>query len=146
MSVNANEKKLYESGGYLKYDTANGFYRLTVEIDQQLADYYRSLIPKYIRINRPRWAAHITVVRPEKEVPKIMEPWGRYAGKRINFLYEPYVYEGRAYFWLNVYSKELEKIRGELGLEVVSRYTLPPEGFVKCFHCTIANEKVEQKC
>jgi hypothetical protein len=28
-----------------------------------------------------------------------------------------------------------------LGLPVSSEYTLPPEGFVKCFHMTIGNFK-----
>ena len=129
---------LYSSTGVLRYSGVN---RLVMEVDQGIADYYRSLIPKWLPNNRPRWAAHVTVVREEKEEPVNWEAWGRYEGEEVPFLYCPIVESGKIYYWLNIFCVRLEEIRRELGLPYVSRYTLPPEGFRKCFHCTIANCK-----
>lgn len=132
---------MYKSTGTIKYDTLQG-YRLVIEVDQELADYYRALIPKWKPVQRSRWRAHITVVRPEKEIPPILEPWGKYEGEPLTFFYAPGVHEGKVYYWLNIWCVKLEEIRRELGLPVISEYTLPPEGFTKCFHCTIANKKL----
>jgi hypothetical protein len=70
-----------------------------------------------------------------------MEVWGKYEGQEIDFSYENVIHSGTVYYWLNAFSTKLEEIREELGLPVSSQYTLPPEGFVKCFHITIANQK-----
>lgn len=129
---------LFESKGVLHY---NKEWRLVVQVDQDLGDYYRSLIPKYCVTQRPRWAAHITVVRQEKETPVNKEYWWKYNGKKLSFLYNPHIYSDSVYYWINVYSTELEDIRAELGLPVYSRYVLPPKGFKKNFHCTVANMK-----
>jgi hypothetical protein len=129
---------LYESTGTLRYEPD---YRLSVEVDQGIADFYRSLIPKWFSHNKPRWRAHITVVRSEKETPINLEHWGKYDGQELQFLYSPYIHQGEVYFWLNCFCVKLEDIRIELGLSAVSEYTLPPEGFRKCFHCTLANTK-----
>ena len=129
---------MFESVGKLRY---SGEYRLVVEVDPELARYYRALIPSWLPANRPRWPAHITIVRPEKEVPIHLEYWGKYEGDSVPFLYDPEIKSGKIYYWLNIWCKRLEDIRTELGLPVRSEFTLPPEGFVKCFHCTIANMK-----
>lgn len=86
-------------------------------------------------------AAHITVVRKEKEVPVRLEHWGKYEGQPVEFLYSPIVHCGKIYYWLHAFCKRLEDIRLELGLPVVSQWTLPPEGFRKAFHITIGNSK-----
>ncbi len=57
------------------------------------------------------------------------------------FFYHPQIHEGKIYYWLEIYCTLLEDIREELGLPVVSQYTLPPEGFRKVFHMTIGNTK-----
>jgi hypothetical protein len=112
-----------------------------VDINHDLANYYFSLIPKYYHIQRPRWAPHITVVRPEKEKPQKTAKWGDHEGEIVRFMYDPYLFNDSQYFWLDIWCNRLEIIREELGLPNVSRYTLPPVGHVKCFHCTIANTK-----
>lgn len=131
---------IYESTGVLRYTTTPE-YRLVVNIDQDLADYYRSLIPKWKLVNRPRWPAHITIVRPGKEEPVNLEFWGKYEGESLQFLYDSHIHKGEVYYWLNIWSIRLEEIRKELGLPVSTQYTIPPKGFVKTFHCTIANIK-----
>ena len=129
---------MHNSVGTLRYGETH---RLVLEVDQGLADYYRSLIPKYHVTNRPRWHAHVTVVRSGKEAPVDLTHWGKYEGEKVDFVYDSTIHQGKVYYWLNIYCKRLEKIRKELGLPVVSMYTLPPEGFNKVFHMTIANCK-----
>jgi hypothetical protein len=130
--------EMYESIGILNY---SGINRLVLQIDQELADFYRSMIPKYLPTNRPRWAAHVTVVREHKEEVVKREAWGKYEGHQVPFFYSPIIECDNTYYWLNVFCVRLEEIRIELGLSAVSRYTLPPSGFRKVFHTTIANSK-----
>lgn len=131
---------LFESEGTLQYSVEPqvGF-KLIVSVPQQLSNYYFSLIPSYKNVNRQFYPAHISVVR--KETPTNLEAWGKHHNQRIKFLYENWIYSGTVYYWLNCFSQELEDIRLELGLPVSSQYTLPPAGFVKCFHMTLANTK-----
>jgi hypothetical protein len=133
---------LYQSSGPLRYFTGEFGYKLIVEVDPQIVAYYRSLIPKWVKTNPQMYPPHISVVR--KEVPPRLEYWGKHGGEEVPFLYSNIVHAGTVYYWLNAFSNRLEEIRLELGLEVSSPYTLPPEGFDKCFHVTIGNCKVNK--
>lgn len=130
--------KLHQSTGILKYSDP---YRLVVEVDRGISQLAYALIPKWLPKQRPRWVPHITVVRTEKETPVNLEHWGKYQNQPVLFYYTSYIHEGKIYYWLNCFCNQLEDIRAELGLPVVSQYTLPPEGFKKCFHMTVANKK-----
>lgn len=130
---------LHDSVGVLRYShTPEYGYRLVMECDQAISDYYRDLMPKYIRPNPQRYGAHVSVVR--KETPDVAK-WGLHEGRRLAFKYTGHVFFGQVYCWLNVFCKDLEDVRLELGLPVSSEYTRPPEGFVKCFHLTLGNFK-----
>ena len=134
------DEVLYRSVGTLHYDrTQDGGYKLIVQIDQEISDYYRSLIPKWIDARPQMYRAHVSVVR--KEVPPNLDYWGVYEGEKVEFWYSPIVHNGKFYYWLNVFCLRLEEIRLELGLPVRSEYTIPPCGFTKCFHTTLANNK-----
>lgn len=126
---------LHTSLGTLLYSND----KLIVEIDKQITDYYLSLLPKHISFNRQMYAPHISVVRNEDPLNKDL--WSKYQGKEIEFYYSPAIHFGQVYFWLNVFCKELENIRQELGLPVHSKITIPPEGFLQCFHTTLGNFK-----
>lgn len=130
---------LYKSIGTLSYSIAEVGYRLVLETDQNIADFYRTLIPKYKCVKRQKYNAHISVVR--HEIPLILENWGKYQDKEIEFFYDNQIKFGKIYFWLNCFSKELEYIRKELGLPVSSEYTRPPDTYEKVFHMTIGNVK-----
>jgi hypothetical protein len=135
---------LHTSKGTLKYH--NEPYKLILEVDQGIGDFYRSLIPKYMPAKKPLYPTHVTVVRGGKdglviEYPIHLEFWGKYEGEEVEYHYDPIVQCGTVYYWLNVFCKRLEDIRVELGMSVNSPYTLPPEGFLKCFHMTIGNKK-----
>lgn len=129
---------MFRSVGTLRYHN-EPLLKLVVDIDQEISNYYRSLLPKYIKPNPQMYGAHISVVR--REIPPNMEFWGKYEGEEIEFFYEPGVKFDKVYCWLNVWCNRLEDIRKELGLPVFSKYTIPPEGFLKCFHTTIGNFK-----
>lgn len=129
---------LHTSTGILRYSGNN---RLAMEVDQGLSDFYRSLIPRYMPNNRPRWAAHVTVVRDGKEEPVHREFWGKYEGEEVSFLYSPYIHADNVYYWLNVFCVRLEEIRIELGLPCTNLQSDLPPLFRKCFHMTLGNRK-----
>lgn len=126
---------LYQSTGKIHYEPE----KLIVLIEQELVDYYRSLIPWWHKAKAQKYPAHISVVR--HETPVFAEFWGKYEGEEIEFSYDPDIKNSANYFWLNVFCVKLEEIRLELGLPVSSPYTRPPDGFCKCFHTTIGNCK-----
>ena len=114
---------------------------LVVYIEQDIADYYKSLVPKSRNVCRQRYNAHITVVREGMEIPHKNQMWGKYEGQEIGFLYSPEVESGGDYYWLNVVSTEIEKLREELGIENIPFKSNPPQGYKKYFHITIGNVK-----
>ena len=132
---------LYPSTGVLRYARDAVGHRLTLDVDPELARYYRALIPRWIATNKPRYAPHITVVRPEKETPAHPEHLSRYDGQAVDFEYSGVVHHGKIFFWLNAFSRRLEAIRAELGLQLVNAKSAPPDGYVRTFHITIAEER-----
>ena len=130
---------MFTAWGKLVYDNE---YRLVLKVEQDLADYYRILIPKYYKPQRQCWAAHLTVVRPGFDVIKDVSQWKSVLNdrqfERVEFIYRPYLESGGGFYWFNAWSKQLEHVRKELGLENVSKYPYIPEGYNKTFHCTVA--------
>jgi len=126
---------IFDSIGRLIY--FNNPYKLIVEIDSEISRYYLSLIPKYIQLNKPKFAPHISVVR--KEMPNLLY-WGKYENQFIDFQYENIIYNDELYYWLNIYSPKLEEIRLELGLTNASGITRAPNGRHR-FHTTLGNVK-----
>jgi len=116
-------------------------FKLVAYINQEISDYYFSMIPSWKSANRQKYPAHITIIRSNRETPSRKELWGKYSGTKIDFYYQPYVHEGTVYYWINCFSEEMEEIRRELGLPVVEQFTDPPAGFAKTFHSTIGNKK-----
>ena len=126
--------KLFDSQGKLRYDDR----KLIVEVDPEIVAYYKSLIPKYIRLNPQKYDPHISVVRKEL----VDSPhWKEHEGELVDFQYSNIVHHGQVYYWLNAFSKRLEEIRVELGLPISSEYTRPPDTFEKVFHITLGNLK-----
>ena len=138
-----SQVKLYEIKGILRYSQNKGEFRCVAEVEQSLSNYYRSLMPSWLDVQRPRWPAHITVCRPGKEEPADMKIWGLYENEEVQLFYEPTIKQGKIYWWLDFYSVRLEEIRKEMGLYYVSRDFFCPEGFRKVFHMTIAHCKDE---
>lgn len=136
--MQTNFGTLFESSGILRYSMSNS-YKLIAEIDQEIVNYYRFFLPKYLEVSPQKYKAHISIVR--KETPVNLEFWGKYEGEKINFFYQNIIYNGEIYYWLDVYCARFEEIRTELGLINYWKYDLPLTGFQKIFHITIGNIK-----
>jgi len=133
---------LHSSIGTLRYSERS--FWMVVDIDQGIMDFYRALIPKAIKTNRPLYPAHISVVR--KETPTKTEFWLKRQGEKVEFQYSPIIHFGEIYAWLNVYCIRLEEIRQELGLPLHRWADNPPApGFNQCFHITLGNFKIDKK-
>lgn len=131
---------LHKSHGILRYSIEPIVgHKLIVEVDREISNYYRDLIPKYIDWTPQKYPPHISVVRYETP---LTDAWGKYDGEQIEFEYSGIIHSGTTYWWLNAFSERLEEIRVELGLPISSEYTRPPEGFDKVFHITLANCKI----
>lgn len=134
--------ELLQSVGRFRYTRPDGGYRVVVEIDSDLAAFYRALIPKWMPVQPPRFRPHVTVVRIGRDKPKDMTAWGKYDGKKLWFHYDPVVQYDETYYWINVWCDQLADVRKELGLEPRNKWTRPPSGdFKECFHSTIGNRK-----
>lgn len=131
---------MFTSTGTLIYSDLPQF-RLVVNIDPEIAKYYRSLLPKNIKVRLPMYKPHISVVR--HETPTRLEYWKKYHGKQVSFIYNPYIFIGVTYCWLKVHSTELEDIRVELGLARHRTGVTRPPDEQPCFHTTIGNFKVQ---
>lgn len=107
--------------------------RVVLNVDQGIADYYRSLLPKSIKTNPQKHQAHVSVVRGF-EMPLYKDMWGIYEGERVEFSYNAEIKNDENYYWLDVQCKRLNEIRIELGLTSYLWYR-------SSFHLTIGNCK-----
>ena len=126
---------MFHSTGQIAYFANPPHYKSIVVVDSELARYYRQQVPVEVKLNRPKYSAHISVVR--NEIPVNLNAWAAYEGQAIEFEYEHQIYNDELYYWLNCYSPRLEEIRQELGLTS----TRSPNGAHR-FHCTLGNLKV----
>lgn len=113
-------------------------YKLIVELENDLGNYYRSLIPKYFRFQKPRYNTHISVIRGE-DISNI-KYWGKLNNLEIEFYYDNHIFQNSTYYWLAVECNLLKNIRENLGLPALSQITKSPCGNHD-FHITIANSK-----
>jgi hypothetical protein len=127
---------VFKSTGTIQY--FDNPYKLIVEVDNEIGNYYRSFIPKFYQVRKPMYDSHISVVR--NEAPVNLDAWNKYQDLKIEFKYDPFIYNDELYFWLNAYSDYLEDVRAELGLPVSSKFSRPPDG-QRVFHITIGNIK-----
>ena len=132
---------MYSSKATIKYKNN---IQVVAELDQNISDYYRSLIPKYYYAKPQKAPAHITIVRKNKEIPTKMEFWGKHEGRIITFQYEPIIQTDGIYFWMNAYSSEIGYIRQELGLPQYRDDRLYAGIQRNEYHITIANTKAKQ--
>jgi hypothetical protein len=130
---------LFQSQGVLSYSELNDNPSLRLIIDEDIVRYYRSFIPKFIRIKPQMYRAHISVVR--NNFPANIQYWHRYEGEIVDFYYENEIKNCTKYFWIDCYSVRLEEVRQQLGLEIynMDRELLTP--FKMRFHTTIGNLK-----
>jgi hypothetical protein len=121
----------FKSTGLLHY--SKNPYKVWVDVDHELARFYRNLIP--FKINKPKYSPHISVVR--NQIPLDLSLWAANEGKIVSFEYEPYIYNDELYYWINVFSEEIELIRIKLGIKPNNNSTYNKS----IFHITLANIK-----
>lgn len=115
--------------------------KVHLEVDQDLVDYARSLVPPTTTLNRTRFAPHITVIRNEPIPMRLLDVQAeRLHGRKVGFEYDPRVVPGDVYWWLRAWSLELVSIRRGLELEDLSYWCRPPD-HDDCFHITVGNTK-----
>ena len=73
-----------ESIGMLRYSEGTQGPRCVLEVDPEIANYARSMIPKYHHVKQPMYAPHITVIRHEKPSK---ETWAAHDNSQIMFWY-----------------------------------------------------------
>jgi hypothetical protein len=127
---------MFASTGILQYGPG---LRVVAWVDQGIADFYRSLIPKYYFVQPQKYPAHITVVRLRLESAKNMEAWNKYEGEEVSIQYGNEIGFDGIYYYLNVMSDRIGDIREELGLP---RFRFGDLGADRCcYHITIGNCK-----
>lgn len=130
----------FTSIGILKSSRLDdGYCKVIIEVDQEILNYYLSGIPKWIKVNRPRYPAHISVVRNEQIFN--LEYFEEINDLKIVFQYGNIIYNDETYFWLEVICPELCKIREKLGLSKVKPGVTFSPDFRHLFHLTIGNRK-----
>lgn len=127
---------MFTSSGVLRY--SHDPIKLIVEVDPGISKFYFSTIPKYLGVSKPMWDSHISVVR--NVIPPDMSAWEKHAGREVSFEYENWVYNDELYYWLNVWSTDLEEVRRELGLKPYGDVTCSPDDRHR-FHITLGNLK-----
>lgn len=132
---------LFHSQGVIKASDN----RLVVDTEDDLGEYYRKLIPKYLSKPNPQfYPSHISIIRKELRRFTYNE-LRKYDGELVEFFYENIVRNSETYWWIDIYSKRLEQIRKELDLTLVPRYPIDEQrrmnGYLWRFHLTIGNNK-----
>ena len=126
--------------GVMHYDQK----RAVVWVDNDIAEYYRSLIPKAKYVQSQAQKAHITVIRATSnkqiEVPTNLEAWGKYEGEKVSFEYEPQIKFDAPYYYLDAWSDRIGDIREELGLPRFRHTDLGKAPF-QSYHITLGNIK-----
>ena len=113
---------------------------MSLDVDQRIMELYRWFLQRHgIRSNKPRFAAHISVVREEQVSDKIL--WTNLNNLEIEFSFSPEIFQDETYFWLAVTAPTLSEIRESLGLAPVKfGITCSPDGR-HAFHLTLGNMK-----
>jgi len=134
------------STGILSATYKDGLLRVCVDVDEGIAAYARSLVPKSARLSVPRYPPHISVIRePVCDLPTAngdMYAVARFGGdgREVEFEYDANVVPGGVYWWLRAWCQEMVWLRVAMGLSASSAYTRPPDG-EECLHVTIGNLK-----
>lgn len=120
----------FKSAGRLRFSSPP--YKAWVDTDPEISSFYRSLIP--VKVNKPKYNPHISIVR--NKIPSNISAWTANEGSLITFEYESYIYNDETYYWLNVFSEEIDLICDQLGVR--NKSSIYNESI---YHITIANIK-----
>ena len=101
-------------------------------VDDEIREYYSSLVPKYFYLQPPAAKAHATIVRKSIEQVQDWSVWNK--PYEVDIEYDGLIQYDDVYFWLNCWSKDIGDLREKFGLP---RFRA---GFDR-YHITIGNRK-----
>ena len=111
---------------------SSGQWWLILRCDPGIIDFYEWLTTRWgvALVKGSREGAHISVVRGD--TPAAVGVWSKVLHKHYNFKYTNIVRHNGEHAWLDVYSPELNEVRGRLGLYRKKNHT---------FHLTLGRLK-----
>lgn len=116
---------MFQGKAIIQYHTA----WIIAKCDDGLVDYYRWWYwnKNHVKLMRPKFGAHISIVRGEEEgIEK--GNWERnMEGPEITFFYSNEIMDVHNYVWMPVWGDDLFRIRREVGLSEP----------IKSFHMTV---------
>lgn len=116
---------MYYGTGIVEYRASS----VVLLIDREIIRYYRSLIPKYYRINPQKHYPHITIIRAFEKPLKIFKNY-----ETMDFEYDGIIHFKDPYFFINAFSYDIGEYRSLCGL---SKFR-----FGNCYHFTLGNIKL----
>ena len=100
---------------------------ITIDTICDIGQYYQYLYnltnKARIRVQKPKWGYHITLIRSEEPL-KNKDQWTKQNGKIFQFEYNPIIITGEKHIWLNITCKEGTKLRELFGLTKKPQYPL----------------------
>ena len=92
---------------------------ITVDPTCDIGEYYRYLYNltnrARIKVQKPKWGSHITLVRSEEPVQN-KDKWHSQDGNIFEFYYQPKIITGDNHIWINVTCKKGTELRQLFGL------------------------------
>lgn len=127
---------VFKTRGVLTYGPGM---KAAVRVDQEIANYYKALIPRCKQVQPQKYKAHVTVVRTGIDQVVNHAAWKKHEGEVVEILYDNHIHFDGRYYYLDVWSTRIGDLREELGL---SRYRTTLAGqSLECYHLTVGNVK-----
>lgn len=114
---------MFKSYGKIVYNPVAGKAKnqwwMIIETPKDILDYYHHWILKEenIKLQKPLFGSHISVIRGEEPAEHKKDLWCKYDQEEIYFQYSNDIETDGQHWWLPITSKQLEEIRSELGFD-----------------------------
>ena len=112
----------FKAKGKIIYDPVAGKAQnpwwVIVECPKDIIDYYHHWVLKeeQVKLNKPLFGAHISVIRGEEPPEAKQKLWRELHEQEVEFTYSHEVENDGEYYWLRVECKALNELRNQLGL------------------------------
>lgn len=103
------------------------------ECPKDIMEYYWNWIfkEKGIRLHKPRFGSHISIIRGDEEFDRKSNIYWKYHEEFTEFNYDNNLQTNGDYWWLPIHCSKFEMLRHELGLSKTPKFG---------FHLTIGRE------
>ncbi|MNB84570.1 hypothetical protein D3C81_804370 [compost metagenome] len=122
----------FEATGKLIYDPVLGRepiftpWWVILKTPQDIVEYYHYWFEKKhgIKLIKPKWGSHISLIRGEQPSGENKQLWKKYDGMKIKFQYSNEIKWNNDYVWIDVNCDQLLEIREQLGLKKQPEHNL----------------------